>query len=97
MHCMQSTWAVQVVLQGAGDLFCTAACETLYAVRAGGGGLRRALYRLERGVCQQCRCDCHALVERLRSALLLGLRRRAGSCALNPPLRILISESLANV
>ena len=60
------TGTAQVVLQGAGDLFCSAACETLYAVRAGGGGLRRALYRLERGVCQQCRCDCHALVERLR-------------------------------
>ena len=64
---------VQEELQGAGDLFCSAACETLYAVRAGGGGLRRALYRLERGVCQQCGSNCHALVERLRCRALLGI------------------------
>lgn len=30
------------------------------------GGIRRALFKLERGVCQACRLDCHALVQQLQ-------------------------------
>lgn len=56
----------QAVLEGAADLFCSVACEAAYALRAGGSALRRSLFRLERGRCQACRLDCHALVTRLR-------------------------------
>lgn len=30
------------------------------------GGIRRALFRLERGVCTLCGVDCHALVRQLQ-------------------------------
>ena len=30
------------------------------------GGIRRALFKLERGVCQLCQLDCHALVGQLQ-------------------------------
>jgi hypothetical protein len=30
------------------------------------GGIRRALFKLERGVCQVCKLDCHALVQQLQ-------------------------------
>jgi hypothetical protein len=30
------------------------------------GGIRRALFKLERGVCQLCNLDCHALVAQLQ-------------------------------
>jgi hypothetical protein len=30
------------------------------------GGIRRALFKLERGVCQSCGLDCHALVQQLQ-------------------------------
>lgn len=60
------TCHMQIVLRGAGELFCGVECERRYSVRAGGGALRRALYALERGVCQLCRLDCKHLLERLR-------------------------------
>ncbi len=41
-------------------------CETKYGLARGGGAIRRALFRLERGVCVKCGADCHALVQRLR-------------------------------
>lgn len=33
---------------------------------ADAGGIRRALFKLERGVCQLCHLDCHALVAQLQ-------------------------------
>jgi hypothetical protein len=33
---------------------------------ADAGGIRRALFKLERGVCQLCNLDCHALVAQLQ-------------------------------
>lgn len=56
----------QAVLEGAVDLFCGIPCEAAYALRSGGSGLRRALFRLERGRCQLCHLDCHDLIARLR-------------------------------
>lgn len=58
----------QAVLEGARDLFCSPDCEARWVLRSSGGALRRALFKLERGVCQACRLDCHALVGRLRWA-----------------------------
>lgn len=31
------------------------------------GAIRRALFKLERGICQLCKLDCHALVQQLQS------------------------------
>ncbi len=59
----------QAVLEGAADVFCGAPCEAAYALRAGGGALRRALFRLERGRCQICRLDTANLLARLRCAV----------------------------
>ena len=42
-------------------------CESKYALRSSGGAIRRALFRVERGVCVKCRADCRGLVERLRA------------------------------
>uniref|UniRef100_A0A1D2A8V2 DNA annealing helicase and endonuclease ZRANB3 n=1 Tax=Auxenochlorella protothecoides TaxID=3075 RepID=A0A1D2A8V2_AUXPR len=49
-------------------LFCSGACEAAFALKRSGGAIRRALFRLERGVCTnpQCKLDCHALVTRLQ-------------------------------
>ncbi|DBA70641.1 TPA: hypothetical protein ACH3X2_012024 [Trebouxia sp. C0005] len=54
------------VLEGAMDLFCGADCEGKFCTRSSGGALRRALFRLERGVCTCCGLDCHALVNKVR-------------------------------
>ena len=54
------------VLEGAASLFCGPDCEGKWVLRSSGGGLRRALFKLERGVCQLCKLDCAALVSRLR-------------------------------
>ena len=45
---------------------CSLECETKYGLARGGGAIRRALFRLERGVCVKCGADCHALVQRLQ-------------------------------
>ena len=45
---------------------CRAECEGKFCTRSSGGALRRALFRLERGVCTMCRLDCHALVDKVR-------------------------------
>lgn len=70
IHCLQPALggppAPDVLLDGAAALFCGPACEGAWCVRSSGGALRRALFRLERGVCQLCRLDCHALLQRLR-------------------------------
>ncbi|WIA10259.1 hypothetical protein OEZ85_010458 [Tetradesmus obliquus] len=54
------------VLQGSLDLFCSLDCERLFFIKNSSSGIRRALFRLERGVCQACRLDCHALVQQLQ-------------------------------
>lgn len=41
-------------------------CEERYRVTHGGGAIRRALFRLERGVCTACGADCHGLTRRLQ-------------------------------
>lgn len=48
-------------------------CEGRFALKSNGSAYRRALFRLERGVCVKCRLDCHALVKRLQ---VPGLRMR---------------------
>ncbi|KAK9843831.1 hypothetical protein WJX81_008228 [Elliptochloris bilobata] len=71
IHCLQPVLGApappDAVLDGAGALFCGPACEAAWCLRSSGGALRRALFRLERGVCQICRLDCHALLQRLRN------------------------------
>ena len=42
-------------------------CESKYILQSSGGAIRRALFRVERGVCVRCRADCRALVLRLRA------------------------------
>eukprot|EP00884_Botryococcus_braunii_P002065 jgi/Botrbrau1/1185/Bobra.0162s0066.1 len=56
----------EVLLIGAANLFCSAECEKKYCLQANRGAMRRALFKLERGICQMCRLDCHALVQALR-------------------------------
>lgn len=57
-------------------------CESRFALKSNGSAYRRALFRLERGVCVACRLDCHALVKRLqaRGGQVQGLGARL-SCA----------------
>ncbi len=87
------------MLDGAGALFCGPECEGAWCLRSSGGALRRALFRLERGVCQLCRLDSHALLQRLRRAARPASaecparplrQRRAG---LQPPSRAACSDS----
>lgn len=47
--------------------FCSGVCEVSYGVKTSRSALRRELFQLERGVCQMCKLDCHALVKSLRS------------------------------
>ena len=51
----------------AGAPFCSAACVDNWAVQVGAGNAPRArLFEHERGICQRCRLDCHAIYLRLR-------------------------------
>ena len=45
---------------------CRADCEGKFCTRSSGGALRRALFKLERGVCTNCHLDCHSLVTNVR-------------------------------
>ena len=47
---------------------CRPECEAKFCLRSSGGALRRALFKLERGVCVLCKLDCHDLVKRVRWA-----------------------------
>jgi len=40
-------------------------CEGRFALKSNGSAYRRALFKLERGICVSCRLDCHPLVKRL--------------------------------
>lgn len=55
------------VLASCMELFCGPACESSYYLKASSGSIRRALFKLERGVCQACGLDCHALVVQLQA------------------------------
>lgn len=54
-------------LPGPTFLFCGGKCEDAYAARYRPHGLRRALARLEHGVCVLCGTDCRALCRRLQA------------------------------
>jgi hypothetical protein len=48
--------------------YCSYACGQEILLRAGSSSLiRRQLFALERGVCQLCGCDCHALFQQVKS------------------------------
>eukprot|EP00049_Salpingoeca_infusionum_P012856 m.238807 g.238807 ORF g.238807 m.238807 type:complete len:519 (-) comp15288_c0_seq57:417-1973(-) len=59
--------------------FCSHDCWEAYNVQTGkGSGVRRALYELERGVCQLCDLDCHALYQQVNAlGLLIQLKRNS--------------------
>ncbi len=42
-------------------------CDSKYALQTSGGAIRRALFKVERGVCVRCKADCYRLVQRLRA------------------------------
>ena len=42
-------------------------CESKYALQTSGGAIRRALFKVERGVCVRCKADCRGLVQRLQA------------------------------
>jgi 5-methylcytosine-specific restriction endonuclease McrA len=49
------------------DLFCAGRkCLEQYTLRTSTAGLRKALFKWERGVCQTCGVDMHALCERIK-------------------------------
>jgi len=54
------------ILPDRAALFCSADCDRAAAVATSSGAARRALYQLERGVCQECRLDCQLLLRRLQ-------------------------------
>ena len=41
-------------------------CEGRFGLKSNGSAYRRALFKLERGVCVTCRLDCHTLVKRMQ-------------------------------
>jgi len=47
------------------DLFCSGSCRARFFGKRNGASLRRQLFDLERGVCQQCGFDCHDLWQNL--------------------------------
>ncbi len=54
-------------LYNALDLFCSGTCENNYYIRVGGAALRRALRKLEKGVCQVCKLDCSKVLQAIRA------------------------------
>lgn len=56
----------KAVLDTSHFLFCCPACESKYYLKASSGAMRRALGKLERGVCTLCKLDCRALVRQLQ-------------------------------
>jgi hypothetical protein len=74
----------EAVLDSMAHLFCGCQCEGWYALKSNGSAYRRALFKLERGVCVHCRLDCHTLVKRLqvglRGWLLAGCWLAGGGC-----------------
>eukprot|EP00798_Chlamydomonas_sp_ICE-L_P014800 gene14800-20855_t len=70
IHCVKEVadckLAADVVLDSTMHLFCGPACEHRYYLKASSGAIRRALSKLERGVCVTCQLDCRALVAQLQ-------------------------------
>ncbi len=58
--------AADAVLKTTHYLFCTPDCETKHYLKASSGAIRRALGKLERGVCTMCGLDCRALVAQMQ-------------------------------
>ena len=57
--------------------FCGHECWVQFNVQTGSGGaIRKHVFELERGVCQRCRLDCHALFTSLRALKEVEDRRR---------------------
>ncbi len=54
------------VLQQTHFLYCGPRCECTYYLKASSGAIRRALGKLERGVCTMCKLDCRELVAQLQ-------------------------------
>ncbi|XP_042458022.1 DNA annealing helicase and endonuclease ZRANB3-like isoform X2 [Zingiber officinale] len=48
------------------DLFCNLSCFHEYRIRTSQRALREALFRIEQGVCTNCKLDCHNLVRCIR-------------------------------
>lgn len=46
---------------------CSAACQEKHSVKTNNAAIRWQLFAVERGVCQICRLDAHALYERVKS------------------------------
>ena len=49
------------------DRFCSHLCKEAYQACASSSAVRRQLYELERGVCQLCQVDAHALYVRVKA------------------------------
>ena len=47
-------------------LFCKPDCEARHCLKASTGAIRRALARIERGVCVTCKLDCRNLVAQMQ-------------------------------
>ncbi|CAL6287195.1 unnamed protein product [Bathycoccus prasinos] len=63
------------------DLFCSKDCFEYHVQSRSGKTLRMAVFERDRGVCEKCKLDCHALVSRIK--------------CLKPHQRLPIIESLA--
>ncbi|KAL9253480.1 DNA annealing helicase and endonuclease ZRANB3-like protein, partial [Drosera capensis] len=48
------------------DLFCKLACYEEYRSRTSNRFLRQELFEVERGICRNCKLDCHKLVKHLK-------------------------------
>jgi hypothetical protein len=68
------------VLDNGYDLFCSLDCERDYYITSNSGAIRRSLFKLERGVCQLCHVDCHALVAQLQVGRAPLARQAASFC-----------------
>uniref|UniRef100_A0A0G4FCQ1 Helicase ATP-binding domain-containing protein n=1 Tax=Chromera velia CCMP2878 TaxID=1169474 RepID=A0A0G4FCQ1_9ALVE len=56
----------EVIVATEEDLFCSGACRAEFFAARSAGSIRRQLFQLEKGVCNKCGLDCHALVQALR-------------------------------
>ncbi|PSC75396.1 DNA annealing helicase and endonuclease ZRANB3 [Micractinium conductrix] len=57
----------EALLDGMTLLFCGGECERRFGLKSNGSAYRRAVFKLERGVCVACKLDCHKLVKRLQA------------------------------
>eukprot|EP01023_Acetabularia_acetabulum_P020855 TRINITY_DN20895_c0_g1_i1.p1 TRINITY_DN20895_c0_g1~~TRINITY_DN20895_c0_g1_i1.p1 ORF type:complete len:222 (-),score=27.90 TRINITY_DN20895_c0_g1_i1:286-951(-) len=57
-------------------LFCSAQCENNYYCKVSTNALRNSLFKLERGICCQCKADCNSMIKRIRRISKDGLNWR---------------------